>query len=223
MVKAVCFDDFLTLRYPTTAGDGIENELSKALGSRLDLNEGFIESYLVESQKAEMKRQDTHEETMIVDIVTRVLDQLGYDGTQISSIIFEAAIEATSKWKSEYYPDTFDTLIYLKDKGYKLGLISNTHWYYPDDVREKYSQFFDVITISYEHGYVKPHPRIFHDTMEILGVAPDECVHVGDNPNADIKGAHGAGMKTIYINRGQTIGIEADYTITSLSELRKIL
>ena len=223
MIKVVCFDDYLTLRYPTATGDSIEHELSLALGSRLDLDDRFATLYLVESENAEKNRQETQRETSIFDIISRVLNQLGYESSNVSDIIFESAIEATSKWRSEYYPDVFDTLSYLRDKGYKLGLISNTHWYYPDTVRQRYQPFFDVITISYEHGYVKPHPRIFLDTVEILGVLPDECIHVGDNPEADINGAHMAGLKTVFINRSQAVNVNADYTISRLNDLCKIL
>lgn len=50
--------------------------------------------------------------------------------------------------------------------------------------------------------YGKPHPAIFHRTLEQLGVAPDRAVMIGDNLLTDIAGAHGVGMATLWIHDG---------------------
>ena len=59
----------------------------------------------------------------------------------------------------------------------------------------------DAIVISHEHGLRKPRPEIFEATLDALGVAPDEAVHVGDNLDADVTGAAQAGLRTIWITR----------------------
>ena len=48
----------------------------------------------------------------------------------------------------------------------------------------------------------KPAPAMFIATLEAAGVAPPECVVVGDNPDADVAGAHRAGCSAILVLTG---------------------
>jgi len=59
----------------------------------------------------------------------------------------------------------------------------------------------DAIVISHEHGLRKPRREIFESTLEVLGVAPDEAIHVGDNLDADVAGASAVGLRTVWITR----------------------
>jgi len=52
-----------------------------------------------------------------------------------------------------------------------------------------------------DHGVAKPDPRIFLAAAERLGVAPDQILHVGDDPEMDVVGARDAGLRTAWINR----------------------
>lgn len=52
-----------------------------------------------------------------------------------------------------------------------------------------------------EHGAAKPDPGIFLAACERLGCAPAEVLHVGDDPELDVLGAHRAGLRTVWINR----------------------
>jgi len=75
-----------------------------------------------------------------------------------------------------------------------------------------------VITLSYEHGYAKPHPSIFLDTLKKLRMNAGSCLHVGDDPISDIKGAGNVGMKTAFIKRRESKA-QADMEIKQLIEL----
>jgi phosphoglycolate/pyridoxal phosphate phosphatase family enzyme len=48
----------------------------------------------------------------------------------------------------------------------------------------------------------KPAPAMFIAILEAAGVAPSECVVVGDNPDADVAGAHRAGCSAILVLTG---------------------
>lgn len=52
-----------------------------------------------------------------------------------------------------------------------------------------------------DSGVAKPDPRIFLAAAERLGVAPEQILHVGDDPAMDMAGARGAGLRTAWINR----------------------
>jgi putative hydrolase of the HAD superfamily len=97
----------------------------------------------------------------------------------------------------------YETLQSLKDAGYRIGLISNTFW--AADVHDRHLtehnliHFFDVRVYSSETPYVKPHTSIFHDTLNLLGVEPQDSVYVGDRPDVDVIGAQRAGMFAVLI------------------------
>lgn len=54
---------------------------------------------------------------------------------------------------------------------------------------------------SRDTGMAKPDPRIFLAAAELLGLAPMDILHVGDDPDMDMVGARDAGLRTAWINR----------------------
>ena len=48
----------------------------------------------------------------------------------------------------------------------------------------------------------KPAPAMFIAILEAAGMAPSDCVVVGDNPDADVAGAHRAGCSAILVLTG---------------------
>jgi len=86
---------------------------------------------------------------------------------------------------------------------------------------------FQCITISEEHGWRKPHPQIFTDTLSALGAEPEEALFVGDSSQEDIVGAKGVGMDMAWVNAlnaALPAGIPApDYTVRAIPELQRIL
>jgi len=80
------------------------------------------------------------------------------------------------------------------------------------------------ILVSELVGCRKPDAAIFAAAAARLGVPPGAVLFVGDNPEADVWGAHRAGMRTAWLQRGPawpaTISERcADLTIGSLNEL----
>lgn len=61
--------------------------------------------------------------------------------------------------------------------------------------------FTDFIIISEEFGVAKPHPAIFQEALRRADVAAEDAIVVGDSPEFDIAGAHGAGIRAIWVNR----------------------
>ena len=58
-----------------------------------------------------------------------------------------------------------------------------------------------TIVISEAVGLRKPQKEIFEYAARQLGVAPEACLMVGDNHEADCLGALGAGMSALWIDR----------------------
>ena len=222
-VKAVTFDDFLTLRYPMKQREDIIHPILTALRRKLDVNEEqFLKQYFKENQLYQKRLRKTLRETLLDDIVASVLASCGYDSQTICGNVKEAVDYGLATRKAKWFPNARRMLLILRSEGYKLGLISNTHWRFLPSLREQFEEFFDVITLSYEHGYVKPHPSIFMTTLEKLGVKANQSLHVGDDPIADIQGARNIGMKTVFVNRKE-VEMNADIEMKRITELAKFL
>lgn len=50
-------------------------------------------------------------------------------------------------------------------------------------------------------GAAKPSPAMFHAACECAGLTPEQIVHVGDCPEADVSGAARFGMHAVWLNR----------------------
>jgi putative hydrolase of the HAD superfamily len=129
------------------------------------------------------------------------------------------------------YEDTIPVLKYLKDKGYFLGLITDTDGA-PGIKKSRidkltFCNIFDSIVIAGEDTeYTKPDPESYFKIAKSLDCSLDECIFVGDKPYTDIKGALNAGMKNILIQRRKwdlDTSIKPDMVIKDLKELRTFL
>lgn len=98
-------------------------------------------------------------------------------------------------------PGALDAVRQLADDGYKLGLVSNGKSPFQENNFSALgvADLFGTIIVSDAVGYKKPDPRIFEMACKELSVSPDDCVFIGDNPVADIQGAAGLGMYTVFI------------------------
>jgi putative hydrolase of the HAD superfamily len=85
---------------------------------------------------------------------------------------------------------------------------------------------FPVIVVSEEAGVWKPDPAIFAIALERCGCAPEDAIYVGDSAEHDIPGAHAAGMRAVWVNRGRIGwpgGDPPDAEIHDLYELLTLL
>lgn len=101
-------------------------------------------------------------------------------------------------------PGMAETLGALRAQELALGVITNggTEFQSRHIASLELARWIDVILISEAEGLRKPEPALFLRAAEQLGVAPEACLFVGDNPVADVLGAHGAGMHTAWYARG---------------------
>lgn len=75
-----------------------------------------------------------------------------------------------------------------------------------------------------EVGVAKPDPRIFAAASAALGVAPEQLLHVGDDPVLDVQGARDAGLRTAWLNRAglpwpDELGAAPDLILRDLTAL----
>lgn len=112
------------------------------------------------------------------------------------------AEELAGMWEVTYFhrelrPEVPAMLEALRERGYRLGVISNSCS--EDsvfDMLEKYEirDYFEDVTVSAVVGYRKPHPAIFHIALRQMRVAAQNCVYIGDTRSRDVIGAKNAGF-----------------------------
>ncbi|MDH6553094.1 HAD-IA family hydrolase [Streptomyces sp. SAI-041] len=84
------------------------------------------------------------------------------------------------------YPDAAEVLRALRERGAKVGVVSNIGW----DLRPVFrahglDRYVDAYVLSYEHGVQKPDPRLFEAACTALAVEPRDVLMVGDDQRAD--------------------------------------
>lgn len=124
-------------------------------------------------------------------------------------------------------PGARELLEYLAEKGYDVNTLSNG-FQGTQQQKLRSGGLFDLIhrnVLSDDCGITKPQRGIFDYALEQCGADAATTVMIGDNPDADIKGAHDAGWRTIYFNiRGiAPIAGTADAVVTRLDEIMDIL
>jgi len=130
-------------------------------------------------------------------------------------------------------PDVKDTVIELHKRGYLLGIIANTipETEIPDwIVEDGLTGYFKEVILSSKVGFRKPLPDIYWEASKRIGVEPEHCVYVGDNPVRDVEGAHKAGYGMMILlhepatlkKEPPTDAYKPDVTIQTLSELLDI-
>lgn len=100
------------------------------------------------------------------------------------------------------FPKTMKILIYLKNKGYKLGVISNgiTKKQWEKLVRLDIHDFFEEVITSGEVGFEKPQKEIFEEALRRMECKAENSIMIGNKVEIDIMGAVHAGMLAILVN-----------------------
>jgi len=103
----------------------------------------------------------------------------------------------------ELYPEVVEILEILRPR-FRVAVISNF------DGRLRMilehlgvSKFFSHIFVSSELGADKPDPEIFRRALSVIQLAPNEVLHVGDDPERDWKAASAAGVSIFKLERNK--------------------
>ena len=141
-------------------------------------------------------------------------------------------VERLGMTGSKVYSGIFESLEWLKDHGYKLGVVTRGGHDYAVDVLSQYGMlgFFDVIHGRDDFGYndAKPSPMAMVHLAEALGVGLDELLYVGDSPT-DFQSADAAGVEYAGVMTGRgSVGLWSSmsdriHIIASAADVRKLL
>ena len=151
-----------------------------------------------------------------------VFERLGLPGDAAAA----ARVSVEDMGLRKAYPETVDALNELRTH-WKLAVLSNSDEDYLRPTLARLGVPFQATLSSEAARAYKPHPAIFRQMTEMLGVTPGECVYVGDSQFDDVLGAQRSGMKTAWVNRkGALLDPNLpvpDYQVGNLTELPQAL
>ena len=238
-LRAVLFDLGGTLMYERATWEAINAHADEALtnylreeGLELNLST-FPREFRKRLRHYFSQREKDLLETTYSFVLRDVLNDKGYrtvpESTLRTALDRLFAITQTN-WVLE--DDALSTLEKLEADGYRMGLLSNAGD--DQDVQQLARRFgiaryFDFILTSAACSYRKPHRRIFELALSNWYFLPSEAVMVGDNLDADVRGAQSVGLFAIWLRRragerteDQRV-IQPDATLSSLAELPAFL
>lgn len=129
----------------------------------------------------------------------------------------------TNKLLAKPFPETIEVLEELREKGFKIILLSNTDCFSIEEVLEKYDmkKYFDMILLSYQTRMLKNNPKVFQKILDERKIKKEAAVMVGDSIESDIISAKKAGVDAVLVDRmGDR---EFKPKIKSLKELKNFL
>jgi len=243
MMRGVIFDLGSTLIYskndhnwnavlPRMRQDLLEHLLTA--GYALD-PQAFLNRFSAKVHEFNQQRQTDWVEYTTAWMLKTTLEELGAPPPSpefVAEALRTYYAYSESLW--QLMPAVHETLERLAAAGLKLGIISNAG----DDANVQrlidnahLRHYFDPIIVSAAVGIRKPNPKIFELVWKPWGLAPGECVMVGDTLGADILGAQLAGLHDVWLtthgdhpaNYAHTGNIIPKWRIANLAELPALL
>ena len=205
-ISAIGFDLFNTLITiePEALEDALGRLWQSLSSSGLHLQrDGFLQAHREAALEHILSARQTGLETHNRFWVSQALKSLGHPVEPGDPRIAQAVEDYFSAFAehARLIPGTLDLLASL-GRRYTLGLLSNfTH---PPAARAildhtGLSSHFQALIISGDLGLRKPHPGSFSALTRAMGVAPEQMLYIGDNPEADVDGASQAGIRPVWM------------------------
>ncbi len=164
-------------------------------------------------------------------IVETILRETGLNvsSEEFSKTMFREWVYNYMPKYGRLYSDSLKVLKELKNKGYLLGVVSNTSReelpHYLDNF--KIREFFNVAISSGDVDNPKPSPEPVLKAISFLNVKPEETIMVGDRPE-DVEAGRLAGAHTIAVLRGirpkhEIEAAKPEFIVNELSEILSIV
>jgi putative hydrolase of the HAD superfamily len=199
-LRAVLFDvDFTLVKPGPDLGPGGYVRLAEKYGLHLDTAR-YPEARAAALANVERHPELRHDEEMWFAFTELIIRGMGGDAPAARDL----AIEMTKLWERsenfDLYDDVLPVMAKLRERGLKLGLVSNGGREISELVTH-HALEVDCAIASRAHGWIKPHESIFRAALEVLEVEAGEAAMVGDSVEDDVEGAIAVGMTAFLIDR----------------------
>jgi putative hydrolase of the HAD superfamily len=217
MIRAVVFDvDNTLVDFMKFKDASIDSAIHAMIDAGLDLTQQQARTKIDEIYR----RKGIEYQQVFDDFLAETLGWIDYRILANGIIAYRRAREGVLV----AYPHVNMALLRLVRMGVKLAVVSDAPrlqaWMRLAALGV--DGFFDVVVTFDDTGKRKPAPEPFQRALELLGVAPQEAVMVGDWAERDMVGAKEIGMHTVFARYGDTFGTEnsrADFEVNDVLEL----
>jgi putative hydrolase of the HAD superfamily len=199
MPKAVVFDLYRTLIDDSGVEVSREQYIQESIFSLLEKNlypvkhQDVRQAY--QAMKQEMEEQHKHQVAFgVFQQVKFLAERLHVNDHVLFHKMFDLYANAVLHISPRLMPHAEESIVFLAEKGLKIGLISNTGVTPGFALRlwleeKRLAQYFHTMLFSDEVGVLKPNTLIFEIMAFRLGLAPEQILFIGDTPKIDYEGA----------------------------------
>ncbi len=185
----------------------------------LDVYEKHNEYLWTEYRKGRVKK-----ERMRIERIVLTFSEMGIEDLELANLVGDLYVKAASQ-KTNLFPRVRETLQYLREK-HKLYILTNG--FAEIQVQKIYNcglqGYFSKLFMAEMVGYQKPDRRFFEYAIKSVHAHKNECLIIGDDPDADIRGGWNAGIDQVFYNTGnKPCAIEPTWEIDSIASLMEIL
>jgi putative hydrolase of the HAD superfamily len=185
----------------------------------LDVYEKHNEHLWSEYRKGKVKKDH-----MRIERISLTFNEMGIHDPDLAHLVGNLYIQGAPR-KTNLFPLVHETLQYLKQK-YTLYILTNG---FAEVQIQKINNcglqpYFTKLFMAEMVGYQKPDRRFFEYAIKSVHAHKNECLMVGDDPDADIMGARNAGIDQVFYNTGKKpCAIESTWNIDSIASLMNFL
>lgn len=232
-IKAIFFDLDGTLRHSVPRAGDVFSDYVATLGleiHREDRVRGTRWEHLYWASSADLRddlmAHSGETENFWIEYSRRRLVALGASPEWATVHAPKVSLHMGAEYRPEsVVPDEVrETLVYLRESGYLMAVLSNRDKPFVDVLESHHIlEFFDFSIAGGEVDSYKPDTGLFVEALKRARVTAQEAIYVGDNYFADVVGSRSAGLTPILYDPDQ-IFPEADcMTIRVFTELNSIV
>lgn len=211
-IKAILFDASDILYFRPKKGTWLKPYLEKL---------GLQDRKIPASLSQELTTRAFQREINIEEYYTQLLKLYGVQGHE--QLEAGRAVLQQESNAIEIVDGVKDTLLRLKERGFLLGIVTDTvlpistklRWF----EQAGFGHVWDAVISSCDVGIRKPNPGIYQAALQQLGVTAEEAVFVGHN-SSEIQGATNVGLGTIAFNYDDDV--QADIYIKLFADLLNV-
>jgi 2-haloacid dehalogenase len=122
------------------------------------------------------------------------------------------------------FPEVREALLEIRERGWRLGILSNTDRDLIDQSVAALAVPFDLVVVASEIRAYKPAHRHWEVFADRTGATPGRHVHVAQSLFHDIAATNQLGIRSVWINRlDETPGPEPTRSLPDLTGLADVL
>ncbi|HLO60723.1 MAG TPA: YjjG family noncanonical pyrimidine nucleotidase [Bacteroidales bacterium] len=185
----------------------------------ISLYEKYNEHLWIEYRKGKVKKDQMRIERLVL-----TFNELNIHDDELSERVGDLYLK-TAPYKTALFPGVHETLQYLSGK-YKLYILTNgfSEIQIKKVTNSGLSEYFTKLFMAEMVGNQKPDRRFFEYAIKSVHAHKSECLMIGDDPDADIRGAWNAGIDQVYFNTGKKpCNVVPTWEIAEIRELMGIL